>query len=707
MNAKKNVPEETKEILIVEDSPTQAEQLKYLLEQYGYTVLAASSGKQALALLDKHKPLLVVSDIVMPEMDGYELCRQIKSAKVRQDIPVILLTSLSDAEDVLNGLECGADNFITKPYNEEYLLSHVEQIIASRKLLKNERVRVGIEIMFGGKRRFVTADQQQMLSLLISTYEEAVRKNADLVKTQNMYKLLNERLEDMVEERTAALTNEVAERKQLEAEATILARFPSENPNPVLRIDKNGALLFANEASTCLFTGWGCKDKSVVPDILKKFCRSASEKNLREIHEVACSEWIYSLDIVPFAGSNYVNIYGNDITERKQAEEKQKKLEEQLRQSQKLEAIGQLSSGVAHDFNNLLGGIMGHAELLKMHLSEGSDLLRHTTSIISSCVKAADLTKQLLTFARKAPVELQKIDMNTFIKQVVGLMERTIDRRIEIAVNVQKEPAFISGDLNQLENTLLNIAINARDAMPEGGRLSITSETVDLDEDALANEHFKVVKGPYIRIIVEDTGTGMSKVTKDRIFEPFFTTKEVGKGTGLGLASVYGCVKQHNGYITVDSHLGIGTQFNIYLPEIKSTNKIDGKKEDATLVSGKGALLVVDDEPVYHEVLNQLFSGLGYTVHCCANGPDAVAFYREHSATIDVVILDMNMPKMNGLHCFWRLKEINANVKVIVATGYGENKDRATMQNEGVRAFVQKPYRAAELAKKIAELIGP
>ena len=707
MNAKKNVPEETKEILIVEDSPTQAEQLKYLLEQYGYTVLAASSGKQALALLDKHKPLLVVSDIVMPEMDGYELCRQIKSAKVRQDIPVILLTSLSDAEDVLNGLECGADNFITKPYNEEYLLSHVEQIIASRKLLKNERVRVGIEIMFGGKRRFVTADQQQMLSLLISTYEEAVRKNADLVKTQNMYKLLNERLEDMVEERTAALTNEVAERKQLEAEATILARFPSENPNPVLRIDKNGALLFANEASTCLFTGWGCKDKSVVPDILKKFCRSASEKNLREIHEVACSEWIYSLDIVPFAGSNYVNIYGNDITERKQAEEKQKKLEEQLRQSQKLEAIGQLSSGVAHDFNNLLGGIMGHAELLKMHLSEGSDLLRHTTSIISSCVKAADLTKQLLTFARKAPVELQKIDMNTFIKQVVGLMERTIDRRIEIAVNVQKEPAFISGDRNQLENAFLNIAINARDAMPEGGRLSITSETVDLDEDALANEHFKVVKGPYIRIIVEDTGTGMSKAIKDRIFEPFFTTKEVGKGTGLGLASVYGCVKQHNGYITVDSHLGIGTQFNIYLPEIKSTNKIDGKKEDATLVSGKGALLVVDDEPVFSEVLKEIFGGIGYTVHCCANGAEAVAFYNERNSEIQVVILDMNMPKMNGLHCFRRLKEINANVKVIVSTGYGDNKDRATMQNEGVRTFVQKPYRAAELAKKIAELIGP
>jgi CheY-like chemotaxis protein len=216
MKAEKNVPEDTKEILIVEDSPTQAEVLKYLLEQHGYPVLAANNGKQALAFLDKHKPALVISDIVMPEMDGYELCRRIKSANSKQDIPVILLTSLSSAEDVLDGLECGADNFITKPYGEEYLLLHVEQIIASRKLFKNERVRVGLEIMFGGKRRFVTADQQQMLTLLISTYEEAVRKNAELVKTQNMYKLLNERLEDIVEERTAALSAEIEVRTQAE-----------------------------------------------------------------------------------------------------------------------------------------------------------------------------------------------------------------------------------------------------------------------------------------------------------------------------------------------------------------------------------------------------------------------------------------------------------------------------------------------------------
>ena len=253
-----------------------------------------------------------------------------------------------------------------------------------------------------------------------------------------------------------------------------------------------------------------------------------------------------------------------DITERKRLEKEKEQLQAQFNQSQKLEAIGQLSSGVAHDFNNLLGAIMGHAELLKMNLNPESSLLRHSEVIISSCQKAADLTKQLLTFARKAPIELQKIDLNAVIKQAIGLMERTIDHRVEIVVNLQEQPAFILGDRNLLENALLNIAINARDAMPEGGSLCITSESAGLNEADCKNCHLEVKEGRYVKVSIADTGTGMSKAIKDRIFEPFFTTKEAGKGTGLGLASVYGCVKQHNGHITVASQEWIGTRFDTW-----------------------------------------------------------------------------------------------------------------------------------------------
>jgi CheY-like chemotaxis protein len=295
--------------------------------------------------------------------------------------------------------------------------------------------------------------------------------------------------------------------------------------------------------------------------------------------------------------------------------------------------------------------------------------------------------------------------MNAFIKQVVGLMERTIDRKIEIAVSLQEQPAFISGDRNQLENALLNIAINARDAMPEGGSLCITSETVDLNNAMFPEEHGTVMEGPYIKVSIADTGTGMSKEIKDRIFEPFFTTKETGKGTGLGLASVYGCVKQHNGYITADSLVGKGTRFDLFFPIATSGPIIKQLPEDK-LLPGNGSLLVIDDDPVFHDVLNKIFTPIGYTVHCCASGAEAVEYFRLNNSTIDVVVLDMNMPKMSGKQCFKHLKEINANVKVIVATGYGENSERAALKKEGVRMFVQKPYKAAELANKIKELMG-
>jgi len=213
----KTIPaKEAVEILIVEDSPTQAQQVKYLLEQHLYSVTLANSGEQALDHLGRHRPTLVITDIIMPGMNGYELCRTIKSNEETKDIPVILLTSLANSEDVLEGLSCGADNFISKPYNEEYLLSNIENILLNMKMRKNDRVRVGVEIRFGGKNRFITSDQQQMLSMLISTYEAAVNRNKELIQSQNELRVMNERLEEMVEERTSELRAEIAERKQVE-----------------------------------------------------------------------------------------------------------------------------------------------------------------------------------------------------------------------------------------------------------------------------------------------------------------------------------------------------------------------------------------------------------------------------------------------------------------------------------------------------------
>ena len=640
-------------VLIVEDDVALNRLIRITLEREGFKTHQAINGAQALSAARTIQDAIILLDYCLPDMNANQIMTTLREEKV--ETPIIITTGNGDEKIAVEMMKMGAMDYIVKEPNFfdklPRIIRHAFDAIAKEK--------------------------------------ELARSEAALRESETKYRELYESMLDafvMVD-----MEGRIIEFNQAYVN---LVGYSAEEIRKLTYIDLTPEK-------------WHAAEKQIVEkQIIQRGYSDIYEKEYRRKDETVFPVEIRTILLKDNAG-NSIGMWGiiRDITERKQAEEKQKKLEEQLRQSQKLEAIGQLSSGVAHDFNNLLGGIMGHAELLKMHLSEGSDLLRHTTSIISSCTKAADLTKQLLTFARKAPVELQKIDVNTFVKEVVSIMERTIDHRVEIALTIQKEPAFISGDKNQLENALLNIAINARDAMPEGGRLSITSETVDLDKNALANEHFEVVVGPYVRIVIEDTGTGMSKVTKDRVFEPFFTTKDVGKGTGLGLASVYGCVKQHNGYITVDSHLGIGTQFNIYLPVIKSTGPIESVKDEVALDPGKGDLLVVDDETVFREILKEIFDDLGYTVHCCTDGSEAVAFYREHRSTNQVVILDMNMPKMNGLDCFRRLKEINANVKVIISSGYGENNDRATMQSEGVLAFVQKPYRAADLAKKIKELM--
>jgi DNA-binding response OmpR family regulator len=353
MTTKNDHAKDTIEILIVDDSVTQAEQLKHLLEQQHYRIFVASSGKQALAILDEHKPALVISDIIMPEMNGFELCKQIKSDERSQHIPVILLTSLSNAEDVLEGLTCGADNFITKPYSEEYLLLHIEQILANRKLRKNERVRVGVEIMFAGKRRFITADQQQMLSLLISTYEAAFRKNIELVQTQNELRSLNARLEEMVEERTEALTTEIGEHKRakllLESQYTLLtALIDSPGDIIIFSLDKNYCYTTFNKKhreemkrlwNADIRIGTNLLECIQIPE-LRTLAKQSIDRTLlgevfSEIQHQPNMNICYEFSWNPIYQNEEivgVTVFIRDITERMRAEEENRRqLEELLR----------------------------------------------------------------------------------------------------------------------------------------------------------------------------------------------------------------------------------------------------------------------------------------------------------------------------------------------------------------------------------------
>jgi len=397
---------------------------------------------------------------------------------------------------------------------------------------------------------------------------------------------------------------------------------------------------------------------------------------------------------------------GRDVTERRRAEAERDRLEEQLRQAQKMEAVGQLAGGIAHDFNNILTAIQGNAELLKMGLPPAGEQAEFVDEVIKAAKRAADLTRQLLAFARKGKWQVAPVDIHAIVTQTVGMLASMIDRRIEIRLELHASPSIVTGDPTQLQNALLNLGVNARDAMTDGGTLTYATRNVTLTEADCDEHSYELTPGNFLEICIADTGTGMDEQTQKRIFEPFFTTKEVGKGTGLGLAGVYGCVKSHNGSISVFSEPGLGTTIKILLP-LGDTGAPATARPVASdeQVRGTGHVLVVDDEESVRDLVRTSLRNLGYTVSACDDGAAGLDYYREHHDGIDLVILDLIMPKMNGQDVFREMKRINPNVKVLVSSGFSHSQATRGMLDEGALALLNKPFRITELSQAVAENI--
>jgi len=394
-----------------------------------------------------------------------------------------------------------------------------------------------------------------------------------------------------------------------------------------------------------------------------------------------------------------------DITERIRAQEERQLLEDQLRHAQKMEAIGQLAGGIAHDFNNVLGAISGYADLMKRRLPEQEEKLRrYATMIRQAAQRAADLTAKLLAFARKGTYTLVDIDIHELVDETCKVLEHTIDKRITIGVSLEADNPHVQGDRPQLQNVLINLAVNARDAMPQGGEMRFATRNVCFDEHE-SRRHAGARPGSYVRISVSDTGHGMDAGVVEHIFEPFFTTKEPGKGTGLGLASVYGSVKSHQGFIEIDSALGRGTTFDVYLPAGAEASAASGAAALSGGTRGKQgescAVLVVDDEETVREVFREMLEDIGCTVVAVGTGREAVEYYREHPGKIDVVVLDMIMPAMGGLQCFRELKKTDPKVKVVLSSGYTVGEEGRHALDEGALAFLHKPVDSDDLCAAV------
>ncbi|MEI6147708.1 MAG: ATP-binding protein [bacterium] len=376
---------------------------------------------------------------------------------------------------------------------------------------------------------------------------------------------------------------------------------------------------------------------------------------------------------------------------------------EQLRQSEKMQAIGQLAGGVAHDFNNQLGGIIGFAELLSDNLTDPT-LKVYAEKILEAGGRAADLTRQLLAFSRKGKYLSMPTDVHRVIQEVVELLNRSVDKRIEIQQYLEATPSLVLADPAQIQSALLNLGLNARDAMPEGGELFFRTCLVTFSADH-PDEELK--PGRYVQISVTDTGVGINAATMKRLFEPFFTTKEVGKGTGLGLASAYGTIKNHGGTIRVYSEPGHGSTFSIYLPVLEEEGAALVVREVAAPTpTGHGRILIVDDERVILEIGTAMLHKLGYEVTACGDSHEALELYRKNWRTLDLVILDMVMPKMSGRDLFLAMRQINPGIKALLSSGYSINGEAQGILNQGVMAFLHKPYLWAELAQSVAKVLS-
>ena len=430
--------------------------------------------------------------------------------------------------------------------------------------------------------------------------------------------------------------------------------------------------------------------------------RGTPQENLEEkVHDREGRERILHTRKVPLfdtAGQpRYLLGISEDITGRKS-------VEDQLRQAQKMDVVGQLAGGIAHDFNNMLTGIIGAAEMLNWRLGDDPYNAKLTGVILDAATRSADLTRQLLAFSRKGKITSTPISINDCIAAVVAILERTIDKRITLEVNLVAENPIVIGDPGLLQNALLNLAVNARDAMAEGGTLRFATANLELGEPGAVCHPAQLPPGPYLEIAVSDTGVGMTAEVLEHIYEPFFTTKETGKGTGLGLAAVYGTVKEHNGTINVCSEPGQGTVFRVRLPSGLSEAPQALPMEEA--VQGRGGIMLVDDEAIVRMSGHCLLEELGYQVYLAEDGEQALELFARERDQIGLVILDMVMPKLSGKETFLRLKEIDPMVRVLFSSGFHRDGTVNELLDMGAKGFIHKPYRLQYLSTSVAEALA-
>ncbi|MBN2656542.1 MAG: PAS domain S-box protein [Spirochaetales bacterium] len=509
---------------------------------------------------------------------------------------------------------------------------------------------------------------------------------------------------------TARLSRIIEKKQSEQALAGSEARFRryvESAPDGIFRADDKGFFIDVNQAA-CRITGYEKEELLGMP--LSFLTHPDDRESTRESFKRVKSEgrtsntcrftrkdgtvrhWVIEavrMDDGTFLGFN------RDVTE-------QRKLEEQIIQMEKMDAIGQLAGGIAHDFNNQIAVIMGYSEMLVSRLEDPKHL-KFAKSILASAHRSDDLTRKLLAFSHKGLYERKSININRTIGEAADILTHSFDRKISIKMDLKAKHPFISGDPSQMQNAIMNLALNARDAMPSGGTLLFATRNISLDKEFCRKLSHRVEPGQFVEITVSDTGTGMDSQTMSRIFEPFFTTKEMGKGTGMGLAGVYGTVTNHRAVIEVESEPGEGTVFRLSFPCGEKVIHEPAKGSRAP-VHGNASVMLIDDEDMLREVVREILEHHGYTVFSFSCGRDALD-HLKNFGNIDVVILDMIMPVMGGKEVFRNIREIDNSIPVVLSSGYSLSGEIQQLLEEGAQAFLSKPFNLESLTSVISDVI--
>ena len=743
--------EQPLKVLLVEDVASDAELIERELQRANLSceTQRVEDCKTFLQAVRTFQPDIVLADYSLPQFSAVEALRALKEQRL--DVPLILVTGTNSEEVAVECMKEGADDYILKA-SLRRLPSAVRNAL---KKSATERERVATEAAYRRSEeqyRLITENTRDLICLLDLQFRfifaspsfqrvlgqparELLGSPCELLLHPDDVNVLRETLDEAVffrESRNAELrfrhaqghwqlfesagsfifdeegrpqralivSRDTSDRKRAEKEIRKLAAFPRYNPNPVFEFAADGALTYFNDAALDMARVLKKNHPQAILPLniatIVRRCLSTGQNNLRL--DTPLGRRTLSWSFFPVVANQIVHCYAVEITESLN-------LEAQLRQAQKMESVGQLAAGVAHDFNNILTIVQGHSGLMLSDPGLNASLAESARQIALAADRAANLTRQLLMFSRKQIMQAQLLSLNEVIANVAKLLHTLVGEQVTLRRQPQDELPAIHADPGMLEQILVNLAVNARDAMPKGGILTLSTFAAEIDE-GFVQRHPEARTGYFACLNVTDTGHGMDPATLARIFEPFFTTKEIGKGTGLGLATVYGIVKQHQGWIDVESQVGKGTTFKVFLPASAKAPAPRDPRKPKEAPGGHETILLVEDEPALRELVQEILERKGYHILEAANGVQALKVWANHKDEIDLLLTDMMMPEgVSGRELAEQVLAERPELKVICSSGYSLDVVSPEFASRDGLIFLQKPYDPELLAQTVRDCL--